>query len=87
MAITGAAQPQPAPGPRRTSSRARASWWRELGMARQDGGCITMMARSPGSVGMVQAEIPFVEPEDIHQVLLYAATAAEVTTLPLRQSA
>ncbi len=36
---------------------------------------------------MVQAEIPFVEPEDIHQVLLYAATAAEVTTLPLRQSA
>jgi uncharacterized protein (DUF433 family) len=35
----------------------------------------------------VQAEFPFVEPEDVRQALLYAADAAEVVTLPLCESA
>ncbi|MGQ0775891.1 MAG: DUF433 domain-containing protein [Pseudonocardiales bacterium] len=35
----------------------------------------------------VQEDFPFIEPEDVHQALLYAAEAAEVITLPLRESA
>jgi uncharacterized protein (DUF433 family) len=34
----------------------------------------------------MQAEFPSVEPEDVHQALLYAAETAEVVTLPLRES-
>jgi hypothetical protein len=32
-------------------------------------------------------EFPFVEPEDVEQAPLYAAHSAEVTTLPLLESA
>lgn len=35
----------------------------------------------------IHSEFPFVEPEDVHQALLYAAHAAEVVTLPLLESA
>lgn len=35
----------------------------------------------------IQADFPFIETEDVHQALLYAADSAEVTTLPLRDSA
>lgn len=33
------------------------------------------------------AEFPFLEAEDIHQALLYAADAAEVVTIQLREPA
>ncbi|MGW5359074.1 DUF433 domain-containing protein [Actinopolymorpha pittospori] len=35
----------------------------------------------------IQAEFPFVEAEDLRQALLYAASAAEVTMVPLREPA
>ncbi len=35
----------------------------------------------------MQADFPFVEAEDVNQALLYAASSAEVVTLPLRQPA
>lgn len=35
----------------------------------------------------IQADFPCIEAEDVHQALLYAADSAEVTTLPLRDSA
>lgn len=35
----------------------------------------------------IQEEFPFIEAEDVQQALLYAAESAEVTTLPLRDTA
>lgn len=35
----------------------------------------------------IQQDFPFIEAEDVHQALLYAAQAAEVPTLPLREPA
>lgn len=35
----------------------------------------------------IQVEFPFVEAEDLRQALLYAAAAAEVTMVPLREPA
>jgi uncharacterized protein (DUF433 family) len=35
----------------------------------------------------IQEEYPFIEAEDVHQALLYAASSAEVTMLPLREPA
>ena len=39
------------------------------------------------SLGQIQDEFPFIEPEDVEQALLYAAHSAEVTTLPLLETA
>jgi uncharacterized protein (DUF433 family) len=35
----------------------------------------------------IQEEFPFVEAEDVHQALLYAAEATETVTLPRREPA
>jgi uncharacterized protein (DUF433 family) len=35
----------------------------------------------------IQDDFPFIQEEDVHEALLYAAASAEVTTLPLRDSA
>jgi len=35
----------------------------------------------------IQADFPYIEAEDVHQALLYAALSAEVVTLPLRETA
>lgn len=39
------------------------------------------------SLAQIQEEFPFIEAEDVEQALLYAAHSAEVTTLPLLESA
>jgi len=35
----------------------------------------------------IQADFPFVDAEDVHQALLYAAQSAEVVTLPVHSTA
>lgn len=39
------------------------------------------------SLEQIRDEFPFIEAEDIQQALLYAANSAEITTLPLRDTA
>ena len=39
------------------------------------------------SLSQIQEEYPFIEPEDVTQALQYAAASAEVTMLPLQESA
>jgi uncharacterized protein (DUF433 family) len=39
------------------------------------------------TVDQMREELPDIEPEDVRQALLYAASSAEVTTLPLQQPA
>ena len=39
------------------------------------------------SLDQIQEEFPFIEAEDIEQALLYAVQSAEVTALPLRDTA
>lgn len=39
------------------------------------------------SLAQIQEEFPFIEAEDVEQALLYAAHSAEITTLPLLESA
>lgn len=43
---------------------------------------------APGwSLEHIQEDFPFIEADDVEQALLYAAHSAEVTTLPLRETA
>jgi uncharacterized protein (DUF433 family) len=39
------------------------------------------------SVEQIQQDFPHIEAEDVEQALLYAAHSAEMTTLPLRDTA
>lgn len=39
------------------------------------------------SLEQIQQDFPFIEAEDVHQALIYAAKAVEVPTLPLREPA
>jgi len=39
------------------------------------------------TVDQMREEFPDIEPEDVRQALLYAASSAEVTILPLQQPA
>lgn len=48
---------------------------------------IVRLVAAGWTLAQIQDDFPFIEAEDVHQALLYAASSAEVVTLPLQQPA